>query len=376
MEKRIAVLVSNDLNHDQRVLKTCETLASKGWKPYVIGREMRDSSALTIPFEGHRMRLPFKRGVGFYAALQFALIRALQSQSFAAIWSNDLDTLLPGYLVSRWNKIPLVYDSHEYFTEAAGLTGRPLQRGVWLRLEQFLFPRIRSVITVNHGIAGAYVKRYPAAKSGKPFVVRNMPRKRKLAVKDNVKWRARLGVSQGQCLLILQGAFLDKDRGVKLAVETVRIRPEWSLVLVGAGTEWEWAKDQVDSFSGRLICLPKMPFEELRSLTASVDVGLSLDQGNHGNYWMSLPNKLFDYIHAGIPIVASPMPEVAHVINHYEVGAVVESMDAPGVALAIERVLECDPTHWKKRSVEAASELNWEAEEGQIHAALDQAGCA
>ena len=119
-----------------------------------------------------------------------------------------------------------------------------------------------------------------------------------------------------------------------------------------------------------------MPFEELRSLTASVDVGLSLDQGNHGNYWMSLPNKLFDYIHAGIPIVASPMPEVAHVVNHYEVGAVVESMDAPGVALAIERVLECDPTHWKKRSVEAASELNWEAEEGQIHAALDQAGCA
>lgn len=373
MGKRIAVLVSNDLNHDQRVLKTCETLASLGWEPYIIGREMRDSAELQIPFKGHRVRLPFERGFGFYAALQLALVRTLSGQSFDAIWSNDLDTLLPGYLVSRSKKIPLVYDSHEYFTEAAGLTGRPFQRGVWLMLERVLFPRVRSVITVNHGIAEAYADRYPTALGGTPFVVRNMPRQQVPAVAERAKWRSRLGVSESQSLLILQGAFLDKDRGVKLAVDTLRLHPSWSLVVVGAGSEWEWAKDQVDSLSGRLICLPKMAFEELRILTASADIGLSLDQGNHGNYWMSLPNKLFDYIHAGIPVVASPMPEVAKVVNHYGVGSVVESMDVDGIGRAIQHVLQPDAADWKNRCQQAALELNWEAEESQVRAALIQA---
>ena len=129
MAKRIAVLVSNDLNHDQRVLKTCATLAAEGWKPILIGREMPESKALEVPFEAHRMRLPFQRGAWFYASLQLGLLRALKRARVDAVWANDLDTLLPAFMVSRAQGLPLVYDSHEYFTEAAGLTGRPFQRG-------------------------------------------------------------------------------------------------------------------------------------------------------------------------------------------------------------------------------------------------------
>ena len=161
MAKRIAVLVSNDLNHDQRVLKTCATLEAEGWTPVLIGRQMPESKPLDVPFEARRLQLPFRRGAGFYAALQIGLLRALFRTDINAIWANDLDTLLPAFLVARAKRLPLVYDSHEYFTEAAGLTGRPLQRGVWLMVERAIFPGLKAVITVNEGIADAYHERYP-----------------------------------------------------------------------------------------------------------------------------------------------------------------------------------------------------------------------
>lgn len=373
MAKRIAVLVSNDLNHDQRVLKTCATLEGAGWNPVLIGREMAESKPLKVPFEAHRMQLPFHRGLGFYASLQLGLLRALLRTDVDAIWANDLDTLLPAFLVARIKGLPLVYDSHEYFTEAAGLTGRPLQRGVWLMVERAIFPRLKAVITVNEGIADAYLNRYPRALGGRPFVVRNMPRMRKKAVQSSVNWREHLGIPAEAPFLIVQGAYLDKDRGVVQAVQALREHTATYLVVVGAGEEWEWAQAQVDQFNGRLVVLPKMPFDDLCSLTASADVGLSLDQGVHGNYVMSLPNKLFDYIHAGIPVVASPMPEVVRVVEEWKIGRVVRDSSPTGIAEAVEAVLAQPASHWQAVCAEAAAALHWGTEERQMIKALQQA---
>jgi len=376
MAKRIAVLVSNDLNHDQRVLKTCATLEAEGWTPVLTGREMPGSKPLDVPFEAKRLKLPFHRGAGFYAALQLGLLRALSRIDIDAIWANDLDTLLPAFLVARAKRLPLVYDSHEYFTEAAGLTGRPFQRGVWLMLERAIFPRLKAVITVNEGIADAYLERYPRAHGGRPLVVRNMPRKRTEPVHTSTNWRERLGVPANAPLLIVQGAYLDVDRGVVQAVDALREQPTWYLVVVGAGEEWEWARNQVAEFNGRLVVLPKMPFEELCGLTASADVGLSLDQGVHGNYLMSLPNKLFDYIHAGIPVVASPMPEVVRVVEGWKIGYVVKDSTPSGIAEAVGVVLNRSISEWKAACARAASALHWGEEEKQIVQALKQAKSA
>ena len=117
-----------------------------------------------------------------------------------------------------------------------------------------------------------------------------------------------------------------------------------------------------------------MPFETLRSLTAAADVGLSLDRGIHGNYWMSLPNKLFDYIHAGIPVVASPMPEVARIVQNHAIGVIAEELDAEGIATAMKELQKQDFDDWRVRCLAASKTLNWEAEENQIRRALSKAG--
>ncbi|MBV41954.1 MAG: hypothetical protein CL834_02865 [Crocinitomicaceae bacterium] len=370
--RRIAVLVSNDLNHDQRVLKTCATLKELSWSPSLIGRMMPSSDELTIPFEGKRLSLPFHRGVFFYATWQIRLLMQLLRIRCGAIWANDLDTLLPAYLAAKWHGVPLVYDSHEFFTEAAGLTGRPVQRGIWLILERWLFPRVASVITVNDSIADAYDKRYPSARSGKPFVVRNMPMKR-TRPQSQVDWRTKLQIPAGAMFAILQGAYLDKDRGVIQAVEALRLNAHWYLVVVGAGEEFEWAQQEQATLDGRLICLPKMPFNELCTLTAAADLGFSLDRGVHGNYWFSLPNKLFDYIHAGIPIVASPMPEVRKIVEEWNVGVMIQDHEPKAIAEAVNQVMNAPKKNWASQCAMASKMLNWQAQSDVISEAMAKA---
>ncbi|MBL6865757.1 MAG: glycosyltransferase [Flavobacteriales bacterium] len=333
---------------------------------------MPGSEALAIPHGGKRLSVLFARGFLFYATWQCALLVELLRTRCDAIWANDLDTLLPAFLASKWHGIPLIYDSHEFFTEAAGLTGRPFQRGVWLRLEHWVYPRLKSVITVNDSIANAYEKRYPTALSVRPRVVRNMPLKREFQT-EKVKWREELGIPKDAVFAVLQGAYLDKDRGVKEAVEALRANRAWHLVVVGAGAEFEWAMRQVSSCDGRLICLPKMPFEKLCTLTAAADFGFSLDRGVHGNYWFSLPNKLFDYIHARIPVVASPMPEVKKVVEDWQIGVVIDDHSPTAIGMAVDAVLQTPSVEWERRCSEASESLNWQAEAAIIAEAMKAA---
>ena len=115
-----------------------------------------------------------------------------------------------------------------------------------------------------------------------------------------------------------------------------------------------------------------MPRDEFSSLTASADVGLSLTKA-----CTETPdepsNKLFDYIHAGIPVVATPMPEVARVVDAWNIGAVVKESTTEGIAAGVDAVLAHSRDHWKAQCDQAASALHWGVEEGQIVNALRQA---
>jgi glycosyltransferase involved in cell wall biosynthesis len=140
--------------------------------------------------------------------------------------------------------------------------------------------------------------------------------------------------------------------------------PNARLLLVGAGEEWEAAKRIASGRepANQIIVWPKQPYERLRQLTASADVGLSLDKGIHMNYYFSLPNKLFDYIHAGIPVVASPLPEVRAVVNEYEVGVIIDDWSPERIADAVNQVLDKGKASYAERLQIAAERYNWQRE--------------
>ncbi|MEY3399388.1 MAG: hypothetical protein RL220_1982 [Bacteroidota bacterium] len=356
--KRITALVSNDIEFDQRVRKVCTTLSDMGFEVHIAGRYMKGSRPFASPFHIHRFHLLFQKGAWFYAALNIRLFFFLLFHRTDVILANDLDTLFPAYLVARIRRIPLVYDSHEYFTGAEALTNRPFIRGVWERIEKFIVPKLKHMYTVNESIAEIYRNQYGIPVS----VVRNVP-----GLSEPVSAsRSDLGLPENKAVIILQGAYIDPDRGAAEAVEAMRYVEDAILLIIGAGREMERLKSMAASpdLSAKVHILGKMPFQELRRYTSCADLALSLDKPVHLNYMYSLPNKLFDYIHAGVPVLLSRLPELERIMNEGEIGMFIDNHDPKHIAGKIsEALLSPQRSQWKANMKVAAQRHNWQHEE-------------
>jgi glycosyltransferase involved in cell wall biosynthesis len=357
---KIAVLVSNDLTFDQRVRKTCEVMIAAGHEPVLVGRELPNSIPYVGPGTAVRLPLTFKSGPLFYLELQLSLLKWLGSAEVDRIWSNDLDTLLPSIIVGQHRNIPVVYDSHEFFTEAAGLTGKKWRRKVWLKVEKYCIPKLGKMLTVNDSIAEKYRERYNV----RVDVLRNMPVLKPVPVVSPRAAFSEYEIPTDIPILLLQGAYMDRDRGTSDAVEALSVMPDVRLVLVGAGIEFDESVEKINDtrWAGRLHCIPRLPYDKLRVLTASADVGLSLDKGLHANYLLSLPNKLFDFIHVGLPIVASPMIEVRSVVEKNEVGVVLKDVTSESIAKGVSDVLSQPRKYWFEKCMVAREKLHWGAD--------------
>lgn len=371
---RIAVLVSNDLAYDQRVRKTCNTLMAAGWEPILVGRRWRRLDPIHIdrPYPNFRMWLPFQTGPLFYLALQWGLMRALRrcrdEYGCAAVWANDLDTLWPAVRAShRWGW-HIAYDSHEWFTEAEGLKGRPVRKAIWQWWERRAFRGISRMLTVNVSIAEAYRSQYGVEVE----VVPNVPERAEPAVPMP---RSFLGWPEDARVLLMQGAFMDRDRGALDAVRALQHLPDHHLALIGAGPEHDEATLRARQLGveGRLHVHGRMPFEQLRRCTAAADVGLSLDRPTVDNFRFSLPNKLFDYLHAGIPSVCSDLPVAGKFVRTEGIGEVVAPhRDDEGIAKATAAaVLALEAKGVTKAHLSGVAERHhWGAHEKTLLSAL------
>lgn len=353
----ITSLVSNDLTHDQRVRKQCDTLTGMGFSMTLVGRTRPNSTPLDRPYSTRRFRIPFSTGAMFYAWLNIRLFFYLMFKKTDLILANDLDTLLPAVMVGKLRGKKVVYDSHEYFTEAAGLTGRNFQKKMWLRIERYAFPRADQVYTVNKSIADIYQELYD-----KPVeIIRNIPPAKSPLLNLS---KTDLGLPE-KSIVLLQGAYIDYDRGALEAAKAMAFVDNALLLIIGDGQEIQLVRDLVEKegLEEKVRLIPKMPFEELRKYTAVADLGLSLDKPIHLNYKLSLPNKLFDYIHAHLPVLTSALPELVRIQEKYDIGLTIENHNPEHIAQKMQEALQSPARdQWKANLQRASEEYTWENE--------------
>jgi len=306
------------------------------------------------------MKLLFTQGLFFYASYNLRLFFFLLFHKTDLLFSNDLDTLPANYLVSKIKNKPLIYDSHEYFTEVPELINRKGVQKVWKQIEKWIFPRLNFVITVNESIADLYENEYGI----RPVVVRNIP---SINIDGFQKSRTDLGLPTNKNILILQGSGINIQRGAEEMVEAMQFIENAVLLIVGGGDVIGKLKQIVNDYKldEKVIIKPKLPYSELMKITHLADIGLTLDKDTNLNYRYSLPNKFFDYIHAGIPVISSPLVELKKIIEQYNIGDFIPNHDPRQIAEKINTILQDKEliARWKKNVNFAASKLIWENEE-------------
>ncbi len=363
--KRVIISVVSDLVTDQRVHRVSSSLQRNGLDVTLVGRQLKKSLPLSRrEYKTVRFRLWWEKGMLFYASYNVRLFFYLLFNKADVLVANDLDTLLPNFIISKLKGAKLYYDSHEYFTEVPELVNRRGVQQVWKMIERFIFPKLKHVYTVNESIAQLYEEKYKK----KVDVVRNIPVTSFQPIVP--KTRTDLKLPEDKKIILYQGAGINIHRGAEEALEAMLYIENAILLFIGSGDVIEQLKSMRDVLNLRekVFFLPKLPMEELKQFTQIADIGLTLDKDTNINYKYSLPNKLFDYIHAGLPVLASPLVEIKKIIDQYQIGVTIENHDPKHIAEKINEMFADERrfAKWKENLKLAAVELCWEKEEKQL----------
>lgn len=360
--KRIIITVSNDLNTDQRIQRVAQTLAQNGYQISLIGRILKNSQMVDLPYSCHRFRLWFNKGPFFYANLNIRLFWFLLWHKFDAVLSNDLDTLTACRLASLLKFKKIVYDSHEYFTEVPELVGRHFQKAVWKCIEKTFLPGVKHAYTVCRSLADIYQKQYHV-----PFaVIRNLPFRNRLIIEPP---------KRKSNIIIYQGA-LNLGRGIEMMIESMQYLTDYEMWIVGTGDIERALKEHANNqtMGGKVIFLGRLSPEKLRDITIQAKLGLSLEDDMGLNYYYALPNKLFDYIQARIPVLVADLPEMRGMVEQYGVGEWLTERTPEALARQIKNLLENSTKieQIDRNLAIAAEELCWDNEEQKLIAIFNK----
>ena len=363
--KKIAfVSVINDLVTDNRVNKTCMALIECGYDVTLVGRKL--SNSLPIPnwtFKTNRLKMIFKKGPLFYFFFNLRLFFVGLINKTDLFYANDLDTLAPLFLLSKLKKKPLIYDSHELFCEVPELKSSRIKKSIWQKLEGYIIPKLKTCITVNDSIAKIYEAKYNV-----PFyIIRNISDFDQTFIP---KSRVQLSLPEDKKIILLQGAGINVDRGAEELIDAMEFVQNAVLYIIGSGDVWENLKQKVSfnkSIQNKVVLINKLPKSELINYTFNADIGLSIDKNTNLNYLYSLPNKIFDYIQAEIPILASRLPEIENIILQYKIGDFIDDHNPKTIANKLNEMLYSQQlSSYKKYLAIAKKEITWKSEKEKL----------
>ena len=363
--KKIAfVSVINDLVTDNRVNKTCMALIECGYDVTLVGRKL--SNSLPIPnwtFKTIRLKMIFKKGPAFYFFFNFRLFFVGLINKTDLFYANDLDTLAPMFLLSKLKKKPLIYDSHELFCEVPELKSSRIKKSIWQKLEWYIIPKLKTCITVNDSIAKIYEAKYNV-----PFyIIRNISDFDQSFIP---KSRVQLSLPEDKKIILLQGAGINVDRGAEELIDSMEFVQNAVLYIIGSGDVWENLKQKVlfnKNIQNKVVLINKLPKSELINYTFNADIGLSIDKNTNLNYLYSLPNKIFDYIQAEIPILASRLPEIENIILQYKIGDFIDDHNPKTIANKLNEMLYSQQlSSYKKYLAIAKKEITWKSEKEKL----------
>jgi glycosyltransferase involved in cell wall biosynthesis len=363
MGNRIFYLTIDPVEYRQRIQNQLKLARELGLEATVFSLGESDESYddERYDFEILRIMVSFKSG-----PLRFITFNVL---AFLKLWFKPCDILhfrsiwvIPAVLFYRiFHRCILVYDANEYFAGHKLFNESIRRKLFWLSFEKLLIPYINILLTVSEPLAGFYRKRYPSL--SKIEVIRNLP-KRNLSLGNTthqVKKDAKI------TRLIFHGFFLPGRALLQIIRALAGLKDLFfDAQFIGDGIlrndlmkniKWYQLEEHVQ-------IMPFVTNEKLLPLISQADIGLSIIEPDCINRTYALPNKFFEFIMAGVPVLVSHIPTLSSYVERYNIGRIVDPFDIEQIRQTLREMISDKKGRlvWKENCKIAARELNWENE--------------
>lgn len=336
------------------MIRICTSLANAGYEVHLTGRRLKDSLPLAEkPYRQKRLRVFFQKGKLAYAEYNVRLFFYLLFKKMDGICAIDLDTILPCYYISKIKGVIRIYDAHELFCEMKEIVTRPKIYAWWKRIEKATVPHFKNGYTVNEPIAAEFHKMY-----GSNYEVIRSIALQKEPPQD----------VQREKFILYQGA-VNEGRSFETLIPAMK-HVNAKLVICGKGNfaeqAMQLAKD--NNVSDKVIFKGAIAPQELKHITDSAYIGLTLFENKGLSNYYSLANRFFDYIHSYTPQLCVDYPVYSSINDQYNVAVMISDLSPESIAAKLNDLL-LDDAKWQQLHENcklAAKVLSWQQEEKKL----------
>ncbi len=352
----------NFIDYERRIKNQAESSAESGHSIKIIslGKPGDKLAVIQNGISIRRITTPFFKG-GPLKFIHFNLkvFLLLFYERLQIVHCHDLWTLPAVYLLRIIKKFNIVYDAHEYYEGLEIFNRNRIRKKLWMLAEQMAIKKVDVLITISDPIAGLYHKKYPDLQ--KIEVIRNLPQKERPSESQNND----ILPKTTDKLIVFQGHF-KPGRGLIQLIESMKLLDKVHLVLIGGGEIENDIREKIVNFDlqSKVSLIGYIPTDQLITTTSRADLGVVLFEKTSLNYTYALPNKFFEYIMAGIPILASNLDTLTEYLETYGLGMSVNPEDVEEIAQSIKIMLsdENKLKEWRDNAIKASRILNWENE--------------
>lgn len=352
----VSFLFLGDITSSSRALRQLRALDEMELITTVIGfGDLRQKESLPPSVRYEQLPFPAGRGPRFFREAHKQAWQAVKNVTSNLYLASDLYMLPAAARAAKVHNAALVYDSRELYTDLASAVGRPWVRWGWGLVERRHIRSADAVLTVSDAIADRLKERYGIAR---PEVLYNAPEQEHRFVRNNVL-REQFGLDE-RPIILYQGQFRD-GRGLLALADAVANTPAVQLVLIGEGVLEEELRRRLKPFDTRFRIIPFTPPDDLPRFTASTDLGVLLIENTAKSLRFSLPNKLFEYLAAGLPVLASPLPEISRVLKPSTIGYFANPQNPDSIAHALRTFANSPRSRdeWRLKATAALAPYSW-----------------
>lgn len=354
MTQRILFCMTSNFAFDQRMQRIVGTLHAS-YEVSIYNR-FNDTSDFGTIYDAACF---FNRGFLFYLEFNIRLLYHLLTKKYDIVYLVDADTLLAGGISSYLIKRKYVFDSHEWFAQVPELQGQVFKQKIWEGIQSTFVKKMDLCITVNQSLSIILSRAY-----SRPFtVIRNVPKIRSFA-----------SVSTEHTKIIIYQGAVNKGRGLDVAIEAMKSLPLFQLHIYGEGGVMHELQQIVKSndLEDRVLFFGNQRSEVLWQKTTEAYIGLNLLEADSLNYYYSLANKFFDYMHAEVPSINMDFPEYNNIIDKYDFGLLLENLDRVSLIDAIRKL---DNEAYRKTLIDNCKkyreQFSWDIEQNKLIEAIN-----